>query len=69
LAARLGPFRALALLHDGLAAASAYAGAARTAVLILGTSIGVGYAPVSAGSLRMVHGLHGLRRIFADKKY
>jgi hypothetical protein len=54
LAARLGPFRAFALLHDGLAAASAYAGAARTAVLVLGTAIGVGYASAVAGGLRMV---------------
>jgi hypothetical protein len=56
LAARLGPFRALALLHDGLAAASAYAGAPRTAILILGTAIGVGYAPDTARGLRMVRG-------------
>lgn len=49
LAARLGPFRALALLHDGLAAASAYAGMPRTAVLLLGTFIGAGYAPDASG--------------------
>ena len=49
LAARLGPFRSLALLHDGLAAASAYAGQSRTVVLILGTSIGAGYPPPADG--------------------
>lgn len=49
LAAALGPFRSFALLHDGLAAASAYAGRSRTAVLVLGTSIGVGYAPSDNG--------------------
>ncbi len=49
LAARLGPFRALALLHDGLAAASTHAGEARTVVLTLGTSIGTGYAPLAEG--------------------
>jgi hypothetical protein len=47
--ARLGPFRALALLHDGLAAAGTRAGEAHTAVLTLGTAIGAGYAPVKDG--------------------
>ena len=45
LTARLGPFRSLALLHDGLAAASTHAGEAHTVVLTLGTSIGTGYGP------------------------
>lgn len=49
LAARLGRFRSLALLHDGLAAASTRAGEAHTVVLTLGTSIGTGYAPVVEG--------------------
>jgi hypothetical protein len=49
LAARLDRFRSLALLHDGLAAASVYAGRPRTAVLTLGTSIGVGYVPPARG--------------------
>lgn len=64
LAARLGPFRSLALLHDGLAAASAYAGQLRTVVLILGTSIGAGYPPPVDG-LRPV--ATGLRR-FPDTR-
>ena len=49
LAARLGPFRALALLHDGLAAAAAHAGEAHTVVLTLGTAIGTGYGPEGVG--------------------
>jgi len=49
LAARLGLFRALALLHDGLAAASTHADEAQTVVLTLGTAIGVGYAPEEVG--------------------
>jgi hypothetical protein len=46
LAARLGRFRSLTLLHDGLAAASTRTGEPRTVVLTLGTSIGTGYTPV-----------------------
>ena len=49
LAARLGPFRALALLHDGLAAAGVGAGEAHTVVLTLGTAIGTGYGPEGVG--------------------
>jgi hypothetical protein len=49
LAARLGPFRSLALLHDGLAAASTCAGEPHTVVLTLGTAIGVGYGVVGEG--------------------
>jgi hypothetical protein len=49
LVARVGQFRSFALLHDGLAAASTYAGQPRTVVLVLGTSIGVGYAPLGQG--------------------
>ncbi len=49
LAARLGPFRALALLHDGLAAAATHAGEPHTVVLTLGTAIGAGYGPVGVG--------------------
>ena len=49
LAVRLGSFRALALLHDGLAAAGAHAGEAHTVVLTLGTAIGAGYGPVGVG--------------------
>ena len=47
--ARLGPFRSLALLHDGLAAASTHAGEVHTVVLTLGTAIGAGYAPEEDG--------------------
>ena len=49
LAVRLGPFRALALLHDGLAAASTRAGEPHTVVLTLGTAIGAGYGAVGEG--------------------
>lgn len=49
LAARLGSFRSLALLHDGLAAASTCAGEPHTVVLTLGTAIGVGYGVVGEG--------------------
>jgi len=49
LAEALGPFRGLALLHDGLAAASTRAGEPRTVVLTLGTAIGAGYVPVGVG--------------------
>jgi len=49
LAAALGPFGGLALLHDGLAAASTCAGEPRTVVLTLGTAIGAGYVPVGVG--------------------
>jgi len=33
------------LVHDGTAAAMAYAGAARTAVIMLGTALGIGFPP------------------------
>ena len=56
LTARLGPFRSLTLLHDGLAAAGTHAGEAHTVVLTLGTAIGAGYEP----------GAEGLRRLEAD---
>ena len=55
LAARLGRFRSLALLHDGLAAASTHAGEPRTVVMTLGTAIGVGYG-VEGGGLRPLEG-------------
>lgn len=58
LAARVGQFRSFALLHDGLAAAGAYAGRPRTVVLVLGSSIGVGYVPPE----------HGLRLLAEDFK-
>lgn len=49
LVATLGPLRAFALLHDGLAAGSAYAGQPQTVVLTLGTAIGAGYVPEGVG--------------------
>lgn len=39
------------LVHDGSAAALAYAGSASTAVLMIGTALGVGFAPEDAGAL------------------
>jgi hypothetical protein len=45
LAAELGRPFALTLLHDGTAAARACAGTPQTAVITLGTSLGVGFAP------------------------
>lgn len=39
------------LVHDGSAAALAYAGSAGTAVLMIGTALGVGFAPEDAGAL------------------
>lgn len=45
LALRLGQPVPLALLHDGAAAATLYAGAERTVVITLGTAIGNGFPP------------------------
>lgn len=39
------------LVHDGSAAALAYAGSARTAVLMIGTALGIGFAPEDASAL------------------
>jgi hypothetical protein len=39
----------LQLVHDGVAAATVYAGAEQTAVLTLGTAIGIGFPPFPAG--------------------
>lgn len=61
LAERLGTYRAFVLLHDGLAAATAYAGARRAAVLTLGTAIGAGYVPSAAGLRPHEEGLALLR--------
>jgi hypothetical protein len=49
LASTLGRFRSLALLHDGLAAASLCAGQPGTVALTLGTAIGAGYTPPVEG--------------------
>ena len=40
------------MIHDGTAAAALHAGEINTAVLVLGTAIGVGFAPQSADQLR-----------------
>ena len=40
---------AVTLLHDGTAAARAYAGRSRAAVILLGTSLGGGFAPPAEG--------------------
>ena len=42
------------IVHDGTAAAAIHAGETNTAVLVLGTAIGVGFAPVSASLLRPI---------------
>jgi hypothetical protein len=39
----------VALIHDGTAAARAYAGEMRAAVITLGTALGVGFPPTSGG--------------------
>lgn len=57
LAAALGRFHAFALLHDGLAAASMYAGQPATVVLTLGTAIGAGYPPPDDGLRPVAAGL------------
>ncbi|HQF70218.1 MAG TPA: hypothetical protein PLH39_02935 [Promineifilum sp.] len=57
LRARLGLFRALAVLHDGLAAASTRAGEPHTVVLTLGTAIGAGYPLGEVGLRAMKLGL------------
>jgi hypothetical protein len=52
LADRIGHEVALTLLHDGTAAARTYAGTPHAAVLMLGTGLGIGFPPPSAGALR-----------------
>ncbi len=42
------------LIHDGTAAATVHAGKPNTAVLVIGTAIGVGFPPTNAQSLRPV---------------
>ncbi|HYN88908.1 MAG TPA: hypothetical protein VER55_10270 [Ardenticatenaceae bacterium] len=49
IAARLGAALHLVLMHDGAAAAAAYAGAPDAVVLTLGTAIGNGFPPPSQG--------------------
>lgn len=45
------------LLHDGTAAARAVAGAPSCAVIMLGTALGVGFAPPSDGLRPMIHSI------------
>lgn len=52
LSERIGQDVAITLLHDGTAAARTYAGAPHAAVIMLGTALGVGFPPPSAGALR-----------------
>jgi hypothetical protein len=47
--ARLGRTVAIELIHDGTAAARVYAGHSRSAVIVIGTSLGVGFPPPRAG--------------------
>ena len=58
LAARIskavGQSTQLFLVHDGSAAALTYAGSPHTAVLMLGTAIGVGFPPESSTGLREI---------------
>jgi hypothetical protein len=42
------------LIHDGTAAAALHAGEANTAVIIVGTALGIGFPPVSAKGLRLL---------------
>lgn len=46
---RAGQTVAVKLLHDGTAAAIAYAGEERTAVITIGTALGVGFPPPARG--------------------
>lgn len=50
---QLGRLLDVALIHDGTAAARTYAGAEATAVIMLGTALGVGFVPPH-GALRPV---------------
>ncbi|MCA9972388.1 MAG: hypothetical protein KC425_19335, partial [Anaerolineales bacterium] len=56
---RLGAAVDVALYHDGMAAALAYAGAGETAVITLGTAIGNGFPPPAAGLHALSEMNHG----------
>jgi hypothetical protein len=49
LSASTGQIVTVALEHDGTAAALAHAGSPRTAVIPIGTALGIGFAPEAAG--------------------
>jgi hypothetical protein len=51
-AGRTGHPVRVALIHDGTAAAGVHAGERNSAVIILGTALGVGFPPADAGGLR-----------------
>jgi hypothetical protein len=51
---RLGEPVDVLLLHDGTAAATAYAGMENTAVVMLGTALGIGFPPLKQGDLRPI---------------
>ena len=51
---RLGEPIEVLLLHDGTAAATAYAGMEDTAVVMLGTALGIGFPPREQGYLRPI---------------
>ncbi len=55
--ARTGRALPLALIHDGTAAATLHAGAAHTAVIVVGTALGVGFPQADATGLRPVAAL------------
>lgn len=52
LSKRLGQRASIAFSHDGTTAARVFAGQAHTAVIMLGTWLGVGFAPEDASGLR-----------------
>ena len=56
---RLGTPVPLALMHDGTAAAAAYAGSPATIVITLGTAIGSGFPPPDDG-YRVLHPLFAM---------
>lgn len=57
LSAKLGASISVKLLHDGTAAAAAYAGERDTAVIMLGTALGIGFPGEDAGLQPMREGL------------
>jgi hypothetical protein len=59
---RLGQEIAVALVHDGTAAARAYAGQPRSAVITLGTALGIGFPPAATALRPVVPGF----RVVAD---
>jgi hypothetical protein len=50
---RLGMPARIILLHDGTAAAHMYAGSTKTAVIVLGTAMGIGFPPPAQGLQRL----------------